>query len=276
MTDICSTFKELGQLIWDRMAAAKTHNLKWSEETSTETLLLELMSRHGNQVTIEAFSKKKEAENGSDWEWWIMGAGGRWHGLRVQAKRLRPKEGVFWRLQEFKAARANDKQIDTLIRSAEASDLALIPIYCLYVTECERLKKWEFWATLASQPKNGCQIALATEVKATATNCAGVILERSLPWQFLVCPGEVGETLGSEKLRSFGNHVHRRPGSPASGSDREREFPEGLNQPPPYMRSLLEGLDAGDRPRWPPSEALIARAREQNLRGFVLIRPSYR
>ncbi len=275
MTNICCSFKELGGLVWDRMDQASSHGLRWSEETSTETLLLELRNRHRREIYIEAFSKRAEAGNGSDWEWWIQGADGLWHGMRVQAKRAKPREGLFWRLQSYRAKGAPKTQMDTLIHAAAHALPPLTPVYCFYVTENSGLEGSPLEPLVSQSPRPGCLVALAAEVKRTNSSHLSGIAPVSLPWHFLVCPGAQMDEAGSPTLHRFIDLIHARAGSsgPAETHPGDVTFPEGRASPPDYLSGLLERMDREDGAYSSSLGELRQHALEQNLRGFALIRP---
>ena len=61
--------------------------VSYGDETITEPNLLEIRRRHPGHVRVIAFSKPREAKNGADWEWRVVGLK-RTLKMRVQAKRL--------------------------------------------------------------------------------------------------------------------------------------------------------------------------------------------
>ena len=69
---VCRVFQQLAHLSFVRISEAQASGLNWSEETNTETLLLTIRRRLARYVHVHSFSKKKEALNGSDWEWWFV------------------------------------------------------------------------------------------------------------------------------------------------------------------------------------------------------------
>ena len=66
--------------------------VSYGEESITESNLLEIRQRHPEIVRVRTFPKPKEAKNGADWEWHIVGRR-RTVKMRVQAKRLQ-RNGV--------------------------------------------------------------------------------------------------------------------------------------------------------------------------------------
>jgi hypothetical protein len=44
-------------------------SFSFSEETITETILLELGTRHPKEISLLPFNKREEGRTGADWEW---------------------------------------------------------------------------------------------------------------------------------------------------------------------------------------------------------------
>ncbi len=78
-------------------------------------------------MTVETFTKHREARNGADWqwEWWFEGS--QWFGLRVQAKRLKRLKS---RRLGYDLGFNKGKQLDLLLRDAAHSGLRAA--YVLY------------------------------------------------------------------------------------------------------------------------------------------------
>ena len=67
--------------------------VSYGEETITGTNLLEIRRRHRDRIFLKMFSKKKEAHNGADWDWHIVGD--MWTlKMRVQAKRVQRDDSL--------------------------------------------------------------------------------------------------------------------------------------------------------------------------------------
>lgn len=95
-------------IIWHSQADARRHSLWLNEETITESVLLQLCVRHGQQgLIIKAFKKAEETQNGADWEW-VFSNGKTGTRFRVQAKRLTS-------LGRYGSLKPNGSQIRTLI-----------------------------------------------------------------------------------------------------------------------------------------------------------------
>jgi hypothetical protein len=96
----CQTFQELANWVMDRMDHALSRNLAFSEETITETLLLELDARLSHEgLRVKSWTKKEEGTGtiatgglptGADYDVWFRDAWGNGNGVRIQAKRMFP------------------------------------------------------------------------------------------------------------------------------------------------------------------------------------------
>jgi hypothetical protein len=125
---LCEAFQDLADQTAKRIKAAHDSGMRWSEESNTEHLLLTLATRYPDQVAISAFTKRREAANGADWEWWFLGASGA-YGMRVQAKRIALPNEIFSHLRRRAKGQSRD-QMTALI--AEAKREGLTPAYCFY------------------------------------------------------------------------------------------------------------------------------------------------
>ena len=156
-------------------------SIGFGEETITETNLLALQRL--DQIFIQAFCKRREAKNGADWEWRILGDS---HGLRmrVQAKRV-DRHGFLTGIRYF-PKNGNRSQLDLLIDDAEANDL--LPVYCLYCAEKQRM----IWKRpQSSHLETGCLLGIASDIKrlwqiGCSVHRFQTIEEYTVPWHYLL------------------------------------------------------------------------------------------
>src|SRR5690606_2439034 len=74
---------------WSSRGSAKRVGLTFSEETVTETILLQLAESFPGQISIVPFNKRQEGRVGADWAWAFMSAdGAHVYPMLVQAKAL--------------------------------------------------------------------------------------------------------------------------------------------------------------------------------------------
>ena len=150
--------------------------ISYGEETITESNLLALQRRHPNRVRIQTFSKAKEVENGSDWEWMIIGDVLTYR-ARIQAKRI-DKNGNLKGLHR-QAKTAAMTQMDALIQGAAAENISAL--YCFYCTDEHR----SVWKSPTDQFQPGCLVADATTIKNLTSQKFLDAESVSVPWHFL-------------------------------------------------------------------------------------------
>lgn len=171
---------ELGHATSQNLAFAhrKDVNISYGEETITETNLLELRRRHPNIITLNTFGKKKEAKNGADWEWHIIGRH-RTFRMRVQAKRLQANNNL---KIPHTVQSTGKQQIDLLIKDAKLNHLQ--PVYCFYSTEKQR----DHWkqANVGGSFEAGCLLADAEIVKNEMPKTLADIEKDCVPWHYLI------------------------------------------------------------------------------------------
>lgn len=230
-------------------------HVSYGEETITETNLLELRRRHPSIITLKTFGKKKEAKNGADWEWHIIGRH-RKFGMRVQAKRLQKDDKL---KISHKVKSSGEEQIRLLIKDAKAHQLK--PVYCFYSSEKQRgyWKKKETTEAYEAY-EAGCLLAPAEIVEAKKMPTTLSEIEKAcVPWHYLVArqnymqsrtPSVLEERLGV--YFSTGLYV---PFLPAEGSERSVEsasaqgFPtlDELNDQDRPSRELIGLVEFGDQ-----------------------------
>lgn len=200
-TSLCDAFTKSSIDTWYRIQEGRHLMYPLGEETLTDLLLRDLLRLHLPDITIEAFTKKKEGINGADWEWWFGSSTENWLGLRIQAKVISHKADEFSHLHYNKTKKgATVYQCDKLITQARANHKwPCVPLYCLYSywtatyaiphTYCP-------WGLRPSASSFGCSILPATAVqRLRKPNAAGVhhrntladTLNDSFPLACLAC-----------------------------------------------------------------------------------------
>ena len=231
-------------------------HVSYGEETITETNLMELRRRHPAIITLNTFGKKKEAKNGADWEWHIIGRRRKFR-MRVQAKRLQ-KDDKLKIPHEVKSS--GDQQIDLLI--ADAKKYRLKPVYCLYSAERQRdhWKKENVGGGYEAF-EAGCLLAHAQTVKAKMPKTLADIEKYCVPWHYLVERQDYAQASLTDVLDVDGSVLRFVVSSAdvrvATGSDRSRDsaaapgFPtlDELNAPDRPDREI-EGLIEADEPEF--------------------------
>lgn len=268
---LCHSFQRIADRVWRDIAEADDAGLAYSEETITETVLLDLHRDHRERIRVKAFSKAEEKRNGSDWEWWV-GRPGRWLGMRVQAKRITLPNEAFSQLRTYGRTKSGGtRQIDALISAATRDRLNAA--YCFYIhsRKWPTLRAWPVYNVIGGGPigPQGCFIADARAVRSTKANALSRIAPVCIPWHLLVCHCSSG-ALNGPSLADAAFAVLQTSVELAEaislGSEVSEEpllFPP-VEALPSHLRRLAEGDGAGeDQLR----EAALVRV----LRGFVLI-----
>lgn len=263
MSSLCQSFIQISHNTSCDLRHAWASNLSFGEETITETNLLALKRRHPKNIVVYSFTKKIEATNGADWEWWFVD-GAKQMGLpmRVQAKRLPKNSELFKGLLTYRTAGASRSQIENLIISAEAN--AMVPIHCLYLDESimtrsgykhrKRLGLGGFEAEL------GCWVGLSTRIKRNRQRSLYGLQHLIFPWHYLVCPNTSAEGQSPSLPERVYETLRRPPGRALDNQLTDDEIPR-VRELPGYVLELLDlGLSARS----------LSSLLEQNLRGVAI------
>ena len=186
--------------VHQRLATAERLHLPLSEETVTETVLLDGCTALPRHVSATAYSRQDESRRtGADWEWWFGdGVGSMWFGVRVQAKKLKADRAGGWTFDLAytpKSERAKSRpirQVDRLLSSAAAAGLPAV--YVLY--NGPGLGSLSFpWPCCHFPPSGdllGVGVVAATTAQSLAdakTLDAATVLSHARPWSCLaLCP----------------------------------------------------------------------------------------
>ena len=159
----------------------------FSEETITETILLDLASQHPGEIRIVPFNKPQEAKVGADWEWCLYNqTKNRFVRMLVQAKVLDNQDQEYAHIDR-KIGNTGIRQIDRLIATAQTRGIpALFAFYnhlgnpkSVPVQRCACFNCQDCW---------GCSVALATATRALLPDKSfHTLREISHPWACLLC-----------------------------------------------------------------------------------------
>ncbi|WP_327857657.1 DUF6615 family protein [Acinetobacter guillouiae] len=125
--DLDKLFIKNSAWVWNNLRDARKLKIQLGEESITDFLILNLMKLAASNLKIKTFTRKKEAVNGADWEWWFRGFSGKWLGMRIQAKVLSLSNE---RYNSLHYLNKNGHQVDLLIKDAQLYNM--IPVYCMY------------------------------------------------------------------------------------------------------------------------------------------------
>ena len=162
-------FHECSKYVYDWIS--KQSHVK--EESLTDWLLYEI-SQWCDFVHYQAFSRHEEAQNGSDWEWWILtkdeSKGHKFYAYRflVQAKKLLPNGSDNYSLISY--GNKYGTQVDLLLDSANIKNaLSLYMFYSVGDSDIsEQIKNVQYIPSRTfkwcEDCINGCYISLANVV----------------------------------------------------------------------------------------------------------------
>lgn len=126
---------------WRRRGVAKLRKLHFSEESVTETVLMDLAETFPGQLEILPFNKIEEGESGADWAWTISNASGMANvPMLVQAKALDFADHSYAELKRtIGKQKPAVRQIDRLLDTAQQLDWPAIYAFYNNVTDLSRL-----------------------------------------------------------------------------------------------------------------------------------------
>lgn len=268
---LCDTFRSQAFWTWGKLSKARLIKCQLGEESITDMNLLEIRSRHPKEITVQTFTKPKEAETGADWEWWLTGNSRKWLGFRIQAKIIEFSSDKFPHLHYRN--RRNKKasfQSDALIKSSLDNTVKRIPLYCLYshwngtslqLSVLESILR-PYTCFLSVRESFGCSLVSAFIVRrlrfCSDSNSLPSLFKFMLPWHCLVCCRGFGgqdlperalyywrrAILESERHASEILHVQPHDRQQYRQSKYYRNYKDIAltERPPEYVTQLLEGV----------------------------------
>lgn len=246
-TDLFTTFWNLAHLTWHRRATAKNAGMTFSEETISETLLLELATRNSSDITVVPFNKWQEGQNGADWEWCFHDPATRtFQRMIVQAKLLDDQEKGYSHIDRFIGS-TGVRQIDRLLTTSTELGIPALYVFYNHLSDETRLPPTQHpcmacnhcWGCSAA-PAPAVSLKLQAENSVAKAKSFDEIKLLSRPWLCLLCdckspsvplPKRVLQTLQQlwelSRLELSGTHGEMPP------------LPEEPSvQQPPYFETL--------------------------------------
>lgn len=167
---LCDVFRDRAAAVHDLVTFSYSNGLGVSEESITDTLLVEMRRRlPPNHVVTRKFTKHEESSfSGADWLW-VIGRPGRWLPILVQAKLARPGEANLKHLHYKKGA-----QRQTLVQYARRE--GCVPLYVIFTGFTGRLppaskrkrfkpERWKPSCPIATQlDQMGCVVVRPRQV----------------------------------------------------------------------------------------------------------------
>jgi hypothetical protein len=266
-----STLETLARTTWSDIAAGRQLGVEMGEVGITDHNMLALRREHPS-LLVHKHAINEEVRTGADWEWWL-GSNDGWLCIVFQAKLLNVN-GRYAGIT--KGQREGKPQVDLLLRSclrrSERLNGAVWPMYCFY-------NSWQgTWPESVStfdgaDPRlmsdeelqlYGCTVADAWSVRQVLFSSSysmrrtlrNSYLPMSRPWSMIFPSSAESATETMKTLSSWIlGQAQLRPALP-QGKRREAELerarplgdrmaiyrdPTLVNQPPEYVRDLMQG-----------------------------------
>lgn len=186
---LCEDFINQAKETWHRLHQSEVSGLSLSEESITDHNLLDIWSKHQNEIQTQKFTHYQESRVGADWEWWFV-SGRQALGLRIQAKKLTSSNLTYSELDKMKTP--GKRQIDVLITHANASRPPMIPFYVFYNywDTSKFIPSWLCGSYAPCFEMLGCSISYAgivRQILGSGTNSLISVSDHMYPWSCLVC-----------------------------------------------------------------------------------------
>lgn len=185
--DLFTSFWLAAHWVWERRETAKRATMRFSEETITDAVLLDLATQNPKEIQIFPFNKRREAYTGADWEW-LFYDNKAFQPLLVQAKLLDDRDQEYSHIDRFIGS-TGIRQIDRLIATSRRRRVPAIYVFYNHLSDSSRIPLSVCGAFYCPECW-GCSVALADAVNATlpAKNFDALRLH-SKPWVCLLCQG---------------------------------------------------------------------------------------
>lgn len=131
---------KLARTTWERRSSIRRHNLFFSEETITETILLDLVDTFPGSVVVVPFKKADEGKVGADWAWTFLSARADYNvPMLVQAKVLDSRDVEYPEIKRMIGKKRVVRQIDRLIQSATKLGWPALYAFYNHVSDADRV-----------------------------------------------------------------------------------------------------------------------------------------
>jgi hypothetical protein len=267
-------FARAAHRVWDRQKLARQLGLPFSEETCTETILLDLKSENYSQLTVVAFNKREEGLIGADWEWCFYDLNrSKFLPMLVQAKLL-DNDQKRYRHIERTIGRSTFRQVDRLIETPSRRSIPAYYMFYNYLSDTSRIP-----TNVCSCISNcascwGCSMAEAEAVlnclpddtfdtlRRVSQPLACLFCYQHVPHRHRLQPAEIAlQGLRELRVRSLEFGVQPRD-----------ESPHLRSEPPTYLSLALEATRSSEVAK----QRLFRELENDNpgISGFVLVGPT--
>lgn len=234
---------------------AKSTGFPFSEETVTETVLLDLASALSHVVHIIPFTKPQEGQTGADWEWCFYDRpGSRYLRFLVQAKVLDDKDRNYAHIDRY-IGNTSVRQIDRLAHTSRARGVPAIYAFYNHLNDRTRVPADHCPCYQCLQCWGASVAPLEAVLAALPDKSFDMLRHVSMPWICLLCTGGgggpsadpiSGALAGLARLDAVASERY----PDAVGFELPRLGREPEREPPSYLRELLgifetRALEAG-------------------------------
>lgn len=254
---------------------AKLTSFPFSEETVTETVLLDLASALSHVVHVVPFTKPQEGQTGVDWEWCLYDKpGNRYLRFLVQAKVLDDKERNYAHIDRY-IGNTSVRQIDRLADTSLARGVPAIYAFYNHLNDGTRVPANHCPCYQCLQCWGASIAPLDAVLAALPDKSFDTLRHVSMPWVCLLCAGRglgpsadpiSGALDGLARLDAIAGE--RYPDAvvvdlPRLGREPERE-------PPAYLRELLSSFETRSMKARAQAIARVARD-NPGVDGVILV-----
>ena len=258
--------------VWERRETAKCVQMPFSEETITDTVLLDLGTHHPKELKIIPFNKHEEGKTGADWEWCFYDLSEQTYlPMLVQAKLLDDQEKRYSHINRTIGS-TGIRQIDRLLETSRKRGVPAIYVFYNHLSDINRVPSVcrcyrcrECW---------GCSVALATAVRSAKSTEFDVLRTHSKPWVCLLCRDDRSQSdLPSRALATlndlYKHSQHQFEEADATIADQTFLPDSPQKNPPDYFGRLIK-LDHIENPD--EREEVVRQIASENpgLGGIVL------
>ena len=222
----------------------------FSEETITETVLLDLAQSFGGSVKIVPFNKSQEGKIGADWEWCFYDLdGSEFVRFLMQAKVLDNQDFAYSHIDRF-IGNTNVRQIDRLLATAQQRSIPALYAFYNHVSDASRVPVTTC-ACFGCLECWGATVAAAEAVKQNLPDKSfDQLRDVSTPWACLLCaklptnpPAGFPAASGLWPVQNGLLRLRTRTAEARPDLDARIRIPEIERDPPDYLRPVLEFRD---------------------------------
>jgi hypothetical protein len=268
---LLGAFTRAAHWIWERRGTAKTLGFPFSEETITETILLDIATEAPKEIQVLPLNKKAEAHVGADWEWVFFNSAQneflRW---LVQAKVLDNKDQQYAHIDRY-VGNTGERQIDRLLYTAQHRQIPAMYAFYNHLNDIGRLPR-SSCSCAQCHACWGCSIALGLSVAGNLPDKSfDKLAPLSVPLVCALCPpastsmqGQSAPRRAATALHTLAtNHRHRFGEVPANLSGPSDQYLR--HDPPDYFRSIWRTTEFSE------DDLIALAARNPGVDGLLLI-----